>query len=96
MSINFPTFFVNQENTARKYVKVNAYFLAGATDFKNPLIAKADEGLSIFFSGLSPVEKQTAHLVNGSILDSPIYQEYFSMVPSRLGPPGSKRAVKYF
>src|SRR5699024_9969783 len=41
------------------------------------------------------LEAQLALAVNGSVIKSPLFQEYFSMVPSRLGPPGSNRAVKY-
>lgn len=95
LNINFPVFFVNQTDTARKYYELNQRFLAGALDFSSPLISKLDELLSLLTPGINALEFELALKVNGSIIKSPLYQEYFSMVPSRLGTPGSSRAVKY-
>lgn len=93
LSINFPTFFVNDPV---KYAKLNQAFLGSALDFKNKFAAKAEEFWSIFgAAGLTTLERRLALQVNGSVIYSPLYQEYFSMVPSRLGPEGAVRAVKY-
>lgn len=96
LSINFPTFFVNESQTSEKYTEINDYFLNGAVDFGNPVTGKLKEGLAIFHSGINAVEVRLALWSNGSIIQSPLYQEYFSMVPSRLGSKGAARAVKYF
>lgn len=96
LSINFPTFFVNEKQTALKYTKINDAFLGGAYDFGSALVGKFKEGKSIFLSGIDVMEIREALWVNGSIIQNPLSQEYFSMVPSRLGPKGSARAVKYF
>lgn len=96
LSINFPTFFVNQNDTAKKYLNINQYFLHGAYDFRNNFAkTKLTEGLATFAVGLSTMELRLALMVNGSVIDSNLFQEYFSMVPSRLGTPGAARAVKY-
>ncbi|WP_041577141.1 hypothetical protein [Bdellovibrio bacteriovorus] len=96
LSINFPTFFVNERRTALKYTEINEFFLDSAVDFGNPITGKLREGLSILSTGIGAMEIRQALWVNGSIIQSPLYQEYFSMVPSRLGPTGARRAVKYF
>lgn len=96
LSINFPTFFVNEKDTASKYLLINEYFLDGAVDFAGTLKSKLAEGASVYLSGINGLERRAAFSVNGSIIHSPLFQEYFSMVPSRLGPPGARRAVKYY
>ncbi|MBX9765674.1 MAG: hypothetical protein K2X47_00260, partial [Bdellovibrionales bacterium] len=63
--------------------------------FKGTLTGKGYEAASVFFSGLSPLERKLAFFVNGSVIASPLFQSYFSMVPSRLGKFGEARAVKY-
>jgi len=93
LSINFPTFFVNDPI---KYTKLNRVFLDSALDFKNKILSQAEGFWSIFVSAdLTSLERKLALLTNGSVIYSPLYQEYFSMVPSRLGLEGSIRAVKY-
>lgn len=92
LSINFPTFFVNDPAV---YLKINEFFLKSAEDARGLISSKWNEGASIFFSGMTPVEQRLALLSNGSIIYSPLFQQYFSMVPSRLGPQGQTRAVKY-
>lgn len=96
LSINFPTFFVNEKDTARKYLKINEYFLQGAEDFSSATNGKVQEGRAILLTGLKTMEVRGALSANGSIIESPLFQEYFSMVPSRLGPTGMADAVKYF
>jgi hypothetical protein len=96
LSINFPTFFVNEKKAAQKYLAVNQYFLDGVFDFNNKIDAQLKTLDSVFLSGLSAQEIVAALAVNGSIIKSALFQDYFSMVPSRLGPVGAKRAIKYF
>lgn len=96
LSINFPTFFINEKQAAKKYLAVNQYFLDGVFDFNNKIDAQIKTLDSVFLSGLSAQEIISALAVNGSIIKSALFQDYFSMVPSRLGPVGAKRAIKYF
>ena len=95
LTINFPTFFVDEKNTALKYFEINESFLKSALDFTGTAKSKIYEGLSLFTTGINTMELQQALAVNGSIIKTPLFQEYFSMVPSRLGLTGSGRAVKY-
>lgn len=96
LNINFPTFFVNEHETAAKYLAINQNFLHGAYDFRNGFFkTKITEGLATFGAGLNAMEMKLALEVNGSIIKSVLFQEYFSMVPSRLGPQGTTTAVKY-
>lgn len=93
LTINFPTFFVNDPI---KYAKLNTLALEGARDFQGPIEAKVKLFESLFTSSdLSALEQKLALAVNGSVIYSPLFQEYYSMVPSRLGPKGATRAVKY-
>lgn len=46
-------------------------------------------------SKFTALERRLTFEVNGSVIYSPLFQEYFSMVPSRWGVEGQKRAVKY-
>ena len=80
LTINFPIFFVNDPLI---YAKINSYFLNNHAD----VLAsnKLSEILSIFNGGMSNFEKLLALRVNGSIIANPLYQEWFSMAPSRLG-----------
>ncbi|MFT6071003.1 MAG: hypothetical protein ACJAT2_002852 [Bacteriovoracaceae bacterium] len=97
LTINFPTFFVN---SAVKYKTINKWFLKSAEDNQG-FLAKLYEGYSVFApkilkgSGMTKLEQKLALKVNGSVIAHPLYEEYFSMVPSRLGKKGQSRAVKY-
>jgi hypothetical protein len=93
LSINFPTFFVNDPI---KYAEFNKVALDSSMDFKNKFEAEAEQFWAVVGAGqLTSLERKLALWVNGSVIYSPFYQEYFSMVPSRLGPEGAIRAVKY-
>jgi hypothetical protein len=96
LSINFPTFFVNERQSAKKYLAINEYFLDGAYDFGGKIQEKVKTLESVFNVGMSAQEIIAALSVNGSVIKSAMFQEYFSMVPSRLGTAGAARAVKYF
>lgn len=97
LNINFPTFFVN---SASKYLVINRWFLKSSEDNQG-ILAKLYEGFSVFGpkwlkgAGMTKLEKILALKVNGSVIHHPLYEEYFSMVPSRLGHKGQARAVKY-
>ncbi|OUR95872.1 hypothetical protein A9Q84_15345 [Halobacteriovorax marinus] len=98
LSINFPTFFVN---SAIKYKTINKLFLNSALDNRGVLSSMALEGASVFLprwlrgAGMTKLEQTLALKVNGSIIQNPLFENYFSMVPSRLGIKKSARAVKY-
>lgn len=92
LTINFPTFFVNDPET---YLRINQLFLKSAEDFRGAVSAQAFAAGSLYFTGTSRLERKLAFVSNGSIIDSPLYQKYYSMVPSRLGRHGDMRAVKY-
>jgi hypothetical protein len=92
LTINFPTFFVDDPLV---YAKVNKYFLANK---KNILTSKKlNEVLSVFAGGMNNYEKLLALRVNGSVIENPLFQQWFSMAPSRLGEFEDKdrTAVKY-
>jgi hypothetical protein len=92
LTINFPTFFVN---SASRYMTINKYFLKSAEDDQTKLWGKLVEGVAILATGMTGLEKKLALKTNGSIIENPLYEQYFSMVPSRLGRPGQARAIKY-
>ncbi len=92
LTINFPVFFVND---AAKYIKINEFFLESKKDNKWLIPAKWSEFKSIYFSGMNDAEIALALATNGSIINSPAFQIYHSMVPSRLGYEGKARAIKY-
>lgn len=92
LTINFPTFFVDDPLI---YAKINSYFLNNQDDVLAS--KKLNEVLSVFNGGMSNLEKLLALRVNGSIIANPLYQEWFSMAPSRLGEASdlTRTAVKY-
>jgi hypothetical protein len=92
LGINFPTFFTSD---AMKYLTVNEAFLKSAENFTPQPNQKILEGQSVFLSGFSVMERKLALSVNGSIIKNPLFQDYYSMVPSRLGKAGQVRAIKY-
>lgn len=90
LSINFPTFFVNDPE---KYETLNRWALNGAKDFNNFITVNFGKAAGLL--NYTAIERKLALLVNGSVIYSPLYEQYYSMVPSRLGPQGAIRAVKY-
>ncbi|MGZ3726567.1 MAG: hypothetical protein ACXWQQ_12240 [Pseudobdellovibrio sp.] len=93
LSINFPTFFVSDPV---KYVALNRGALDAARDFKNGIVSQIETFKAVFLSShFTSLERGLALRANGSVIYSPLYQQYYSMVPSRLGPQGQMRAVKY-
>lgn len=91
VTINFPTFFTNG---ASKYLAINKWFLKSGKD-NHSIFQRIYEGISVFGVGLTRLEKKLALKVNGSVIAHPLYEDYFSMVASRLGNHGEARAVKY-
>lgn len=93
LTINFPTFFINDPV---RYAELNRGAVKTALDFKSEFQSKAQEFASVLLtSRLNAIERRLTFFVNGSVIHTPLFQEYFSMVPSRLGPEGVIRAVKY-
>jgi hypothetical protein len=92
LTINFPVFFVDDPLV---YAKVNSFFLADDPDVLEG--KKLDELLSVFAGGMNALERNLALKVNGSIIYNLLYQQWFSMAPSRLGEISdpTRTAVKY-
>ena len=92
LTINFPVFFVDNPLV---YAKVNSLFLANDQDILKS--KKLDEILSVVVGGMSAIEQNLALKVNGSIIYNLLYQQWFSMAPSRLGEVSDpdRTAVKY-
>jgi hypothetical protein len=91
LTINFPTFFMDDPV---QYAKVNRLFLT--QDGVSPLAKLFREGKAAAIAG-SPIKAVLALKVNGSIIKNFLFQEWFSMAPSRLGEPSDpeRTAVKY-
>ncbi len=92
LTINFPVFFVDDPLV---YAKVNSLFLATDADILKG--KKIHEFLSVAVGGMSPIEQILALKVNGSRVYNLLYQQWFSMAPSRLGEASDpeRTAVKY-
>ncbi|WP_284486651.1 catalase family protein [Sedimentitalea xiamensis] len=92
LTINFPVFFVDDPLV---YAKVNTHFLADDEDVLKS--KKLDEVLAVAGAGMSLLEQNLALKVNGSIIRNLLYQQWFSMAPSRLGEAADaeRTAVKY-
>jgi hypothetical protein len=92
VTINFPVFFLNSPAV---YTRLSRFALHISDDEDAVLPHALSELKSIFFSGVNPWERELALNVNGSIIYNPLYQKYYSMAPSRLGPKeGPKTALK--
>jgi hypothetical protein len=94
LTINFPIFFINSPPV---YAQVNEAFLK-LTDNEDAHIEHLlSDFKAIFRSGMNAWERELALNVNGSIIYNPLYQKYYSMVPSRLGKRNDpdRTAVKY-
>jgi hypothetical protein len=92
LAINFPVFFINSPPV---YARVNQAFLNITNDEDAFLEHALSDFKTAFFSGFSAWERQLA--AGGSVIHNPLYQRFYSMVPSRLGKksdPG-RTAVKY-
>jgi hypothetical protein len=92
LTINFPVFFVDDPAV---YARVNSHFLADDRDILKS--KRLDEVLSVAAGGMSLLEQNLALKVNGSIVRNLLYQQWFSMAPSRLGEVSDpdRTAVKY-
>lgn len=92
LTINFPTFMVNDPV---KYFKLNELFLKSKEDDRDKLSALIYQIQSLSKSGMTNQEIDRAYLINGSIIENPLFQTYHSMVASRLGTENQGRAIKY-
>jgi hypothetical protein len=94
VTINFPVFFLNSPAI---YTRLSRFALHISDDEDAVLEHKLSELKSALFSGMSAWERELGANINGSIIYNPLYQKYYSMAPSRLGPAkgARKTAVKY-